>query len=123
MAAIAATAPTIANAHKMQFFFFFVALLVFGAAFYVMWKLPQEKKYVPLKVCLTLICAGAAGNFIDRVAMGYVVDFLYFKLIDFPIFNVADCYVTVSTIALAFLLFRYYSDEDLEVLKLTRKES
>ena len=106
-----------------QFFFFFVALLVFGAAFYVMWKLPQEKKYVPLKVCLTLICAGAAGNFIDRVAMGYVVDFLYFKLIDFPIFNVADCYVTVSTIALAFLLFRYYSDEDLEVLKLTRKES
>ena len=76
-----------------------------------------------LKVCLTLICAGAAGNFIDRVAMGYVVDFLYFKLIDFPIFNVADCYVTVSTIALAFLLFRYYSDEDLEVLKPTRKES
>lgn len=106
-----------------QFFFFFVALMVFGAGIYVMWKLPAKKNYVPLKICLTFICAGAAGNFIDRVVQGYVVDFLYFKLIDFPIFNVADCYVTVSTIALAFLLFFYYSDEDLELLKPRRKES
>ena len=40
--------------------------------------------------------AGAFGNLIDRVFRGYVVDFFYFKWIDFPVFNVADIYVTVT---------------------------
>ena len=64
-----------------------------------------------------MIASGAAGNFIDRLVQGYVVDFLYFKLIDFPIFNVADCYVTVATAVLLFLVLKVYSDEDFEVLK------
>ena len=67
--------------------------------------------------------AGAAGNLIDRVVQGYVVDFLYFILIDFPIFNVADCYVTVATAVLLILLMKVYSDEDLAVLWQKRKES
>lgn len=54
----------------------------------------------------SLILAGGIGNLIDRVVNGYVVDFLYFKLIDFPIFNFADCCVVVGAIVLfAFLLF------------------
>ena len=69
-----------------------------------------------------MIVSGAAGNLIDRVVQGYVVDFLYFKLIDFPIFNVADCYVTVATAILLFLLMFYYSDEELEALSPRRKE-
>lgn len=105
-----------------QGFFFLVAAVVFIGVLYAMWNLPAEKKYMPLKICLTLIAAGAAGNSIDRIIQGYVVDFLYFKRIDFPIFNVADCYVTVSTVVLAFLLLRYYSDEDLEMLRPKRKE-
>lgn len=53
-----------------------------------------------------LILAGGVGNLIDRIAYGYVVDFLYFKLIDFPIFNFADCCVVVGAIVLfAFLMF------------------
>ena len=43
-----------------------------------------------------------------------VVDFFYFKLIDFPVFNVADIYVTVGTFILAFLLLFYYKEEDLD---------
>ena len=50
---------------------------------------------------------------IDRVALGYVVDFFYFSLIDFPVFNVADCYVTVSCICL-FVLSFFYKEEDLD---------
>lgn len=100
-----------------QFFFFVVAAVVLAAVAYAMWRLPEERRYVPLKVCLTLIASGAAGNFIDRLVQGYVVDFLYFKLIDFPIFNVADCYVTVATAVLLFLVLKVYSDEDFEVLK------
>ena len=59
--------------------------------------------------------AGAIGNMIDRVSLGYVVDFLYFKLIDFPIFNVADCYVTVATAAAAVLIMFSYKEEELAV--------
>ena len=63
-----------------------------------------------------LCLAGAIGNMIDRIALGYVVDFLYFKLIDFPIFNIADCYVVIATFLLAFfILFRFKPYEDLPV--------
>ena len=75
-------------------------------------KLPNTKRSAPIRVLLVFLLSGAVGNLIDRVSRGYVIDFLYFKLIDFPIFNVADCYVTVSTIVLAFLLIFVYKDED-----------
>lgn len=53
-----------------------------------------------------LIVAGGVGNLIDRIANGYVVDFLYFRLINFPIFNFADCCVVDWRGAAAdFLLF------------------
>ena len=97
-------------------------LYLFEGEFYAFWKLPENRRYLPLKACLVLIVSGAAGNLIDRVVQGYVVDFLYFKLIDFPIFNVADCYVTVATAILLFLLMFYYSDEELEALSPRRKE-
>ena len=48
-----------------------------------------------LNVCMALLMSGAVGNLIDRVVHNYVIDFIYIKFIDFPIFNVADCYVTV----------------------------
>ncbi|MFR3483504.1 MAG: signal peptidase II [Clostridia bacterium] len=44
------------------------------------------------------------GNFVDRCFRGFVVDFLYFKFIDFPVFNVADCYVVIGCIAAACVL-------------------
>ena len=62
-------------------------------------------------ICL-LFFAGAIGNFIDRVMRNYVVDFFYFSLIDFPIFNVADIYVTVAAFAMIFLGLFYYKEED-----------
>ena len=105
-----------------QTFFFVIAVCVFAAVVYVMAKLPAGRRFVPLEACLTVICAGAAGNLIDRVSQGYVVDFLYFKLINFPIFNVADCYVTVGTAVLAILFLWYYKDEEFDMLYPKRKE-
>ena len=58
---------------------------------------------------------------IDRVIRHYVVDFFYFSLIDFPIFNVADIYVTVSAFGLIILLLFYYKEEDLEQIFHNRK--
>ena len=71
-------------------------------------------RYLPLRLCAVGIIAGAWGNCIDRIRLNYVVDFLYFKLIDFPIFNVADIYVTVSTFTMALLICFYYKEEDFE---------
>ena len=58
---------------------------------------------------------------IDRIRFGYVVDFLYFNLIDFPIFNVADIYVTCSVFVLAALILWYYKEEDFERILHRRK--
>ena len=51
----------------------------------------------------------------------YVVDFFYFKLIDFPIFNVADIYVSVGTAVLIILILFYYKEEELNLLLKGRK--
>ncbi len=54
----------------------------------------------------TLIMGGAIGNFIDRIFLGYVRDFIEFKFIDFPVFNFADIFLTVGVICyLIYLVF------------------
>lgn len=81
---------------------------------YLWYKLPEDKKFNKLRVLGVFIVAGAVGNLIDRIVNQYVVDFLYFELIDFPVFNVADCYITCGEIVLFILLIFYYKDEDLK---------
>lgn len=71
-------------------------------------KVPKNKYYRPVIIAIAVLFSGAIGNFIDRIVNHYVIDFIYFELIDFPIFNVADIYVTISVILLLILiLFRY----------------
>jgi signal peptidase II len=62
------------------------------------------------------VTAGSIGNMIDRIKLGYVVDFFDFELINFPVFNVADIYVTVSMILLIILICFVYKEEDFDVL-------
>ena len=96
-----------------------VVILVIVSWFYG--RTPVEKRYLPLRICMIILTAGAIGNFIDRLTRGYVVDFFYFSLIDFPIFNVADCYVTAGAILLAVLILFVYKDEELGFLSLKKK--
>lgn len=96
-----------------------VVILVLLGIFYR--KIPAEKKYASLRFVGILVAAGAIGNLIDRLIHGYVVDFFYFRLIDFPIFNVADCYVVVAAVLAFFLIGFYYKDEDFAFLKKERK--
>ena len=102
--------------------FVIISILAALVIIYLYIRLPNTKKAAPLRVLLIFLLSGAVGNLIDRVSRGYVIDFLYFKLIDFPIFNVADCYVTVSTFLMAFLLIFFYKEEDLDGVFGSRKK-
>lgn len=101
---------------NQQLFFLISGIVVFIAATFFYIRMPHTKRFNLLRVCLVLIISGAIGNMIDRVRLQYVVDFFYFKLIDFPIFNVADIYVTVAAIGLVILILFYYKDEELNEL-------
>lgn len=98
---------------------FFLVLLTFvllSLMVFVYLKIPVEKRYNAIRIILVFICAGAVGNLIDRIINRYVVDFIYFELIDFPVFNMADCYITMSAVLLILLGLFYYKDEDFEFL-------
>ncbi len=80
-------------------------------------KTGQEKKTSILifHIFLCLIISGAIGNGIDRLVNGYVVDFIRVLFINFPVFNVADCYVVVGCIFfLIFGLLRKETIDDIE---------
>ncbi len=97
---------------NQKIFFIFVTVVFLAVIIYVLIKVPSQPKYNKLHILLVVISAGAIGNFIDRLRLDYVVDFIYFSLINFPIFNVADMYVTVSTILLVIIILFVYKDHD-----------
>lgn len=100
---------------KISMLIFISCIILFGMiALYL--KIPNDKRYNLLKLVMIFITAGAIGNLIDRSIRKYVVDFIYFKLIDFPVFNIADSYITVAAIFLLILCIFYYKDEDFSFL-------
>ena len=96
--------------------FLFVGFLFLSAICYVLYKTPDGPKYKLLHLLLITIAGGAVGNMIDRLRFDYVVDFIYFVFINFPIFNLADIYVTTATITFFLLFLFYYKEEDLNFL-------
>lgn len=105
-----------------KFFFLFIAAIILGIIIYVLFKMPYQKKFIKLHITLVLIASGAVGNLIDRIRYDYVVDFLYFSLINFPVFNVADIYVTLAAIFLVILLLFVYKESDLDFLSFRAKK-
>ena len=100
---------------KISFLILITTVIMAGMIYFYL-KIPMDKRYNLLRIVLLFLTAGAIGNLIDRSVNKYVVDFIYFELIDFPIFNMADCYVTVSAALLIVLCLFYYKDEDFAFL-------
>ena len=76
----------------------FIAIAIVICACAIAW-LAVRRKHGKLEViALSLIVAGGIGNLIDRLTTGYVVDFIRFTFIDFPVFNVADICVTCGVV-------------------------
>ena len=101
-----------------RLFFICMAGLMMVLIPYIYSRIPLTKRFLFLRVTAILFLSGAVGNAADRIYHGYVIDFLYFSLINFPIFNVADIYVTGSTFLLIVLILFYYTDEDFEQIQL-----
>lgn len=95
-------------------FFILLTGIVCGFLLYLYHRIPKEKHFYPLLFMILLFVSGAIGNCIDRILHRYVIDFLYFRLINFPVFNVADIYVTVGAVVLIILWIFYYSESDLQ---------
>ncbi|MEK1425795.1 signal peptidase II [Limosilactobacillus fermentum] len=86
-----------------QWFFYLITLAAVVVLAYLMrqWRTNRWKI-----IALSLIMAGALGNFIDRVHQHYVVDMFELLPINFPVFNVADSCLTVGVIALIIIILK-----------------
>ncbi len=82
-----------------------LAVLLFG----------RYRRYQLFNIGMILIISGGIGNLIDRIVNGFVVDMLHFHIaavgFDFPVFNVADCYVVIGALITLFFFFFIYDDK------------
>ena len=93
------------------------AVIFVGFTVAILWE--YFKKPQPFtkfeRWCIAAIYGGAVGNMIDRVRLGYVVDMIETKFMNFPVFNVADCFITCGCIAMlvSLILFNkeFWKDE------------
>jgi signal peptidase II len=87
-------------------FFVTLGIVVSVALVAWLWRLPRGEKFLPL--ALALIIGGAIGNVIDRIAHGYVIDFIHAHWggAYFPAFNIADSAITIGAALLIFDAFR-----------------
>lgn len=93
-------------------FFIVITLIVITGVTVYYYKLPKEKKYYWMRFSLILLVSGAIGNLIDRIRLNYVIDFLYFKLIDFPVFNIADICVVIGVSILSIFILLVPDEKD-----------
>ncbi len=106
-----------------KLFLVMITALIFGFVLWFYGRIPTgEKRFLAMRGLCLFVMAGAVGNFIDRIILGYVVDFFYFELINFPVFNVADIYVSCSVVLFLILFLFYYKDEDLNRILKKKKE-
>ena len=117
-----------------QIIFIILTPIVLAALIYFYYKMPFQKKYILARVCILLLTGGAIGNLIDRVDLidrnaliggtfqlgnvfhGYVVDMIYAEIINFPVFNVADSFITVGFFLLIFAIIFVYKEKDFDLL-------
>ena len=82
----------------MRWFFVFVTFVLL--IFLFIWFRRSLQKGFILRIGMLLVISGALGNLVDRILFGYVVDFIDFYIIKFPVFNLADCFICIGSTAL-----------------------
>lgn len=98
---------------NMHMLFYILTILVILILMFYLYKLTLSVYNLPYFLFLILIFSGAIGNFIDRLKNKYVIDFIYFKPIDFPVFNFADICITLGCAILIFSYIFIYKGNDI----------
>lgn len=84
----------------------FMVFSVLAMAIIVYLLIKEYRRHPLLNIALAMVLGGGIGNMIDRIRLGYVVDFFKLEFVDFAIFNVADCFITVGAVLLGvYILF------------------
>ena len=96
---------------NQRWFFIVLTVAVLAVVLFVCFR--YKDKHLLLCTALSLLTGGAVGNMIDRIVYGYVVDFFDFRLIDFPVFNVADIFIVIGAglLAIYFIFFEGKKEE------------
>ena len=78
------------------------ALIFAVFAGFILWEFPKKRLGFTTfeRFCLVAVFGGGLGNMIDRLRLGYVVDMICLEFMNFPVFNVADCFITCGCIGL-----------------------
>lgn len=76
--------------------FMVLSTVAMGLMIYILIK--EYRRHPLLNISLSMVLGGGIGNMIDRVRLEYVVDFFRFDFVDFAIFNVADCFITIGAV-------------------------
>lgn len=84
--------------------FMSISIVAILAIFLFLIYTSKQKTSFLFRLSLSFFLGGGIGNMIDRIALGYVIDFLQFDFIDFPIFNVADSFITIGACLMIFYL-------------------
>ena len=99
------TGAAFSSFQGMRWMFVGIFLVLTAALLFEYFKKPMPFTVLE-RFCLAAIYGGALGNVIDRVRLGYVVDMICLDFMDFPVFNVADCFITCgSVLMLVHLIF------------------
>lgn len=108
------TGAAFSSFQGMQWLFGLIFLLFTLAVLYEYFKRPMAFTAFE-RWCIAAIYAGGLGNMADRLRLGYVVDMICTEFMDFPVFNVADCFITCGCIgvmvSLAFFNKAFWKDE------------
>ncbi len=98
------TGAAFSSFEGQQWLFALIFLAFTGMLFYEYFKKPMAFKPFE-RWCIVAIYAGGLGNMIDRVRLGYVVDMIETTFMEFPVFNVADCFISCGCVLLMVHLF------------------
>ena len=103
-------------------FLIIVSILILGIYiwFYALrLKKLRNASSITLGISVGFIAGGCIGNLVDRIALGYVRDFINFEFMEFPVFNVADICLTVGIILMIIYFIFLYSKEDKKLATIT----
>ena len=100
------TGAAFSSFEGQQWLFALIFAVFTGLIFFEYFKKPMGFKPFE-RWCIAAIYAGGLGNMIDRLRLGYVVDMIETTFMDFPVFNVADCFITCGCILMMAHLFLF----------------